>query len=65
MDIRDWTVALEIDVHAAAYIRVEETKQEVAREKRDRDFWRAMFGDKSASEEIEESTLEEVKFGTR
>ena len=44
LEIKDWTVAREIDTAAAAYILGEELKREVDREKRDREFWRTMFG---------------------
>jgi hypothetical protein len=66
MEIRDWWVAREIDVQAAVYLHEEESKREVEREQRDRDFWISMFGGKSQDSE---STLEDVManapFGNR
>lgn len=47
LEIKDWSVARELDVAAALYLYEEELKREFEREKRDRDFWIAMFGGKT------------------
>jgi hypothetical protein len=52
-------------VHAALYLREEEKKREDEREKRDRDFWRAMFGDKSVQGELLEDEMSESVLGSR
>lgn len=44
--IRDWDIARELDIASAQYVIEEETKREFEREKRDREFWRVMFGGK-------------------
>jgi hypothetical protein len=58
-------VARELDVKAALYLHEEELKREADREKRDRDFWRAMFGDKSVQGESLEDQMSESVLGTR
>jgi hypothetical protein len=44
LEIRDWLVARELDVAAARLLHDEELTREFEREKRDREFWIAMFG---------------------
>jgi len=43
LDIRDWSVACELDVAAARFLHEEELNREFEREKRDRIFWLTMF----------------------
>jgi hypothetical protein len=44
MQIKDWWVARELDVCAAELVQKELMDREIAREKRDREFWVTMFG---------------------
>lgn len=50
MQIRDWFIAQEFDVVAADYVQREILKREVERERRDREFWRVMFGGEADAE---------------
>jgi hypothetical protein len=60
LEIRDWSIACELDVEAALYLHNEEVKREMEKEQRDREFWMAMFGGKSPEiAETDGPTLEE------
>lgn len=63
MEIKDWWIARELDVHAAVYVQSELIKREVEREKRDRDFWTVMFGGE-ASQSDSEITLDALEHRT-
>lgn len=64
LEVQDWSVAREIDHVAAIYLYEEETKREIEREQRDREFWIAILGGKSkgsdGSESLEETMGESV-----
>jgi hypothetical protein len=61
LEVKDWSIAHELDVCAAVYLYEETIKRETEREQRDREFWIAMFGGKSESiEESEGISLEEL-----
>ena len=57
MEIGDWWLAREMDVAAALYLQEEELKREIAREKRDREFWIQMFGGESRASEVDLESL--------
>lgn len=59
MEIREWSIARELDVVAADYIQSELVKREIEREKRDRNFWIAAFGGQPPKE-IEDLSEEEA-----
>ena len=69
LEIKDWSVARELDVRAAIYLHEEEMKREIERENRDREFWMAMFGSKPQGESEEDVILEDAmessRLGTR
>jgi hypothetical protein len=46
-----------MDVAAALYLQEEELKREIAREKRDREFWIQMFGGESRASEVDLESL--------
>lgn len=52
LEIKDWSVARELDIKAALYLWEEEMKREVEREKRDREFWVRMFGGQSNGDDV-------------
>lgn len=60
LEIRDWSVARELDVEAALYLYREQMKREIEREKRDREFWITMFGGKNAEDVDVNMSLEEA-----
>lgn len=51
MEIRDWSIARELDIEAAIYVQTELRKLDSEREQRDREFWIAAFGGSSDSED--------------
>jgi hypothetical protein len=53
LEIKDWSVARELDVAAASFLMEEEFKRDAEREKRDRQFWiRALGGEVETEETI-------------
>lgn len=50
MEIRDWFTALEFDKAAAELVQKDLRQRELEREKRDREFWRVMFGGEADAE---------------
>lgn len=57
--IKDWSIALELDVKAAVYVQGEIREREFEREKRDREFWTGEVSDADdqALDAIEHRTL--------
>jgi hypothetical protein len=56
LEIREWSIARELDIAAARLLYEEELNREVERENRDRKFWIAMLGG-SESSSTSESTF--------
>jgi hypothetical protein len=44
LEIRDWSIARELDITAARLLHDEETNREIERENRDRKFWITILG---------------------
>src|SRR5687767_5349146 len=57
LEIKDWSVARELDVAAADFLIAEEMKRDYEREKRDREFWIRAFGGQLPEDEEGSITL--------